>query len=288
MENMNSDYYESLTPSMKDALEARKELPEPLRSSILDRVQEFTNQRRYASGLKYILELLDDYPENKYVLMHATNLIHSGMSRSNTYEAASKSEQLTIQQLGDPRLDSIFYESSICGSSWVSMMHYLKTHSLSVTNPVGGWCPACEKIFCRKCMLKITTGIDTAHIECPECGGNLSALGSPPGRASRQGRRINLPIELVLFFREGVIPPDGEYMSSVLQKMIPDLFEQKPSPIIRPYPVPDWRSVKYLSMAIIARTNKAYFTDAYVIDEIEAIMDGEKIYVVRIFKKDKF
>jgi len=260
-------------------------LPVALQQNFLNQTQEFVAARRYASGLRALLEILAEYPGSDHVRSMLALLIHSGMSLSNAYEAAPQGEGLTDALLADRRLDSLFNECSRCGNTWVPTLHLHSTRKISVTNALGGRCVRCHKVFCRKCFGHAFLGMALSIARCPECEGAVDPVVEPTGRRPRQAARVGQPIEHVLFFREGPIPPDSQYLTEVFRRVCPEVLESPAQPTIEVYPLEDWTGGTGMAMALLARFHPEYLENEYEVHPETGTYEGDQICLLLVSRR---
>ena len=261
-------------------------LPDHLRTALLNSSQHYVSQKKYASGLRELLDYLGQYPGDEYLLQLAAIVVQSGMSYSAAYDAESHNERLTDKLLADSKLDTIFNECSMCTSTWISMHHLYEGAQITTMNAVGGECGSCHKVYCRKCMAHRQFGVEASLSVCPACGGNIGPVSKPTGRRSRQARRLGVPLEFVLFLREGPIVPDSEYISRVFDQLFPEIRENPVASGVRAIPVERWENISEHAVFLLLNANREYLSDRYDLDFTEAVFEDENIYVVRVYPKD--
>jgi hypothetical protein len=263
-------------------------LPRELRKYLLEETQTYTYGKKFASGLRFLLKYLDEYTGNEYILKLIGILLHSGMSLGNIYDAEEQSERLTNELLLDTRLDSLFSECSICGSIWVPAFQFVDIAKITTLNAVGGECTNCGRVFCRVCVENVHVGIDMSLPKCPECGSSLAPLRKAAGRRPMQAKRVKLPLEFVLFLRDGPIVPDAEYIQTVLRELCPDVLDGNEQVKIRAIPIANWHHINdiyFFSTAILAKINPDYLSNQYQLEPLAGIHYGDNIYILRVYKK---
>ena len=259
-------------------------LPASVTQSLPDRIQSMVLSHQYRTGLRDLLKLMDTYPGNAYLLMQAAILLNSALSRSNIQRAALHNEELTSEMLADTRLDPIFNECSKCGSTWVSIYHLMNYAHVSVMNPVGLECLECDIVLCRSCLEKQRFGVDFARLGCPECGGKMQSVSRPTGRSPRQAKRYGYPPELILFFTEGPVPADDQFVDLILRKVCPDVLEFNTRPEIKVIAEEDLSNVRLIARYALLGMNQDYYSESYEHDEIESRYEDEHFYILRLYR----
>lgn len=220
---------------------------------LADRIWELEKQGRFRSALDEIFKVLDSHPGHPEALTLATILL--GESRTNRLHAE---EPIPDSYLLDTRLDPIYAVCSHCRrTEWVPnttwMMHYAK---VAISNPAGQQCYNCGYVVCRNCMQKSPYGVGFASISqtCPNCHEEaLHVPVFPTGRPPHQMRRQAGSFVRVIIFREGPVPPDGEYIKKIMEKVSPDVLESNTT-IFTAFPVPTWQDdISHLAYAILAQ-----------------------------------
>jgi hypothetical protein len=181
--------------------------------------QELFTQESYAAAMNEVLAVLDVYPKNAQALSLAQSLLYLGLR-------AQVKERIPRSLFEDPLLDSLLSQCNRCHGCWPVNPMYKNAAGLAVTNPVGGRCPECEKVWCRTCA----PGAPGGGLSCPECGKGLEILREPTGR-KRGLRPLKHPeLNLVMAFVFKAPPePRNEhsYITMVLDALCPDLFHSK-------------------------------------------------------------
>jgi HEAT repeat protein len=159
-----------------------------------------------------ILKVLEKEPTNSRALDLAATVLMSG--------GASISQTITK----DPLLDDLFAQCAKCGTSWVVNPIYKHTARLLVTNPAGGICPTCGKIFCRNCAAGSGTGL-----ACPNDHRNLNPISEPNGRKREIAPRSNpkkLALAAILRHAPDVPRPAG-YIQLILESSCSEALTDK-------------------------------------------------------------
>lgn len=263
------------------------ELPQKVKAEVLEQARTYCHERRYVTGLRRMLEYLDAYPGNDFVLQMTALLVHDGMSLSSAYEAASKEEQLTDDLLSDTRLDSIFCECSLCHSTWVPGGQFFGAMAAQVTviNAQAGKCHRCGLVICRNCFKRVAMGVDVSLDHCPECGGSIDQITTPTGRNPRQAAGKGRPPDRVLLMTHGPVPPDEEYLKSFFRRISPDVLEMTSHGTITAVPVEDWRDLKGKAMALLVSRFRGSSFKNYDLETTEGAFEGSQFYMIRLFAK---
>lgn len=200
---------------------------------IINEVSQLTSQGKYRSAMDVIFEILEEIPNDAFALDLANTVLHAGMSRSN---AQSAIEPLTDLYIFDTRLDSLFCECSQCRATWVinPMLRMEMGRKISITNPLGGYCPKCKKVICRNCAEKHRQGLGLSTQVCPVCNTGLEMIREANGRTPRQSRRETTPIKFIVLIREGPVQPTLEYMSEMFHLVSPEVFDDHPKYFLGP------------------------------------------------------
>lgn len=241
-------------------------------------------QGKYRTAMDNIIHWLDVNPaEKKSILELAALVMYSGMGRTSaTYESI---EPLTEDYIIDRRFDSIFCECNKCGRGWV-LNPIMKVAKGSLSNPPGGQCPLCNKVFCRECSVG-----ENVNYHCPNCHIALEIVREPNGRTSQQLERRN-NIEMIFFFREGLIPPNAEYVQKWIKRLSPDALEQKKQPEIIHFP--NWTRYNEESLLreagniTLKKRKKMPDNGSIELDSVFARDEnGSVIYVMKTSSKNK-
>jgi hypothetical protein len=153
------------------------------------------------------------------------------------------------------------------------------------TNPPGGQCPQCKKVFCRE----FSVG-ENVNYHCPNCHTALDPIREPNGRTAQQLERRN-NIEMIFFFREGLIPPNAEYVNKWIRRISPDALEQKIQPEI--IHISNWarneesllleaRNVTLRNRKRMPEANSVELDSLFARDE-----NGSILYVLKMSAKNK-
>ena len=66
---------------------------------------------------------------------------------------ANEGDKLKRMTYYDPLLNRFFAQCDQCGASWVVNPLYARVSRIVVSNPAGGKCELCGKIYCRNCAI---------------------------------------------------------------------------------------------------------------------------------------
>ncbi len=246
------------------------------------RIEQLNREGRYRTALNEIVQLLLDAPTNQELLSLATITIHSAQNPSAAYTA---SEPLTAEQIGDPRLDSLFCECAKCHTTWMPnpLLTMLGTHfqgAIAFGSP-GGFCANCKNVYCRIC----STTVGKNEVTCPVCGSRLEPITKPNGRTPQQLSRRKEKVEFVLLFREGPVPPSQEDLVAFFQKFSPEVIEY--NAIVAAYPQFPWPQDQndfwHKAMAQFA-TWKILPKGDSVSDYSIKTGDGTRYFVLKIYR----
>ena len=185
-----------------------------------DSVEELIRQRKLRSAMGQIFAILDYDPDNRQALGLAM-VIFGALGKT---EMLNAEEALTDRYLYDSRLDSVFAVCSACRrSSWVPDECLFGFQKIMVQNPIGLQCQECGYVMCRKCLEQTPSQSSGTTFTCLMCRhiGNGKPV-YPTGRLTRQLKRFGAPVQLVVLFREGPIPPSEDYARKLLDKWNPD------------------------------------------------------------------
>ena len=176
-----------------------------------NRLQEALNLGQagdYNTSLTLILQLLEDDPNNSEALNLAQTVLSIG--DSNVAQSIRK----------DPLLDSVFAQCDKCDTSWVVDPTYKDAKRLVITNPAGGQCSRCGKVFCRNCAPSKDGGLICPNLQ--DENHKLDPVINPNGRTRRYvaPRSRSERIEHVVVFLYPPPPPRlAGYSQIVLESM---------------------------------------------------------------------
>jgi hypothetical protein len=247
----------------------------PWTSRLLEDARTLMQEGRHRAALECLLTALSVYPDSAETLDLATKLAYLGPQ-------AEASEPLTMDHLRDPRLDQIFCscQEPGCTASWISAGQVF-TGEIVISNPRGGRCKRCNSYFCRNHFAR-----QSRIVQCPRCGGAID--GAPRvsnGRSSQQTARRNQPLVHVQVMREGPPTIDPDYMTSLLQAMAPDVFEDNPT--ISGLGVGSWPDDPQGSaMALMCARHEEYLSETYDMLFFDGRnKDGARWLLVKVFAK---
>ena len=220
---------------------------------LTERILALDKQGRLQTALDEILKALDAHPDHPEALKLA--VLIAGSSRTTRLQAQ---EPISKASLADRRLDPIFAICSHCRKSrWVPYTYIFAHTSVNFTmsNATGLQCYNCGYVVCHDCfsLNHIAMGLSIVKQSCPNCHEEqLNVPVFPTGRAPAATPRLATPLARIIIFREGPIPPDGEYIHELLEHISPDALET-PGVGITAYPVSSWPDDMIdLAMAILA------------------------------------
>ncbi len=157
-----------------------------------------------------ILKILEKEPANSSALELAARVLISGG------ESISK----TISQ--DPLLDSLYAQCAKCGNSWlVDPLYKAFSGRMFITNPAGGKCLKCGKIYCRNCA-----GHSGIGLTCPDGHSTLDPISEPNGRKRKIAARSSpkkLAQVAILRHAPDVLRPAG-YIQLILESSCSEAF----------------------------------------------------------------
>lgn len=191
---------------------------------LFEAVQKLTLGGRHRSALEELFRAIDEYPNNSSILLPAMIAVKSAMD--NRLESK---EPLAEEYWRDPRLDPIFAVCSHCHSiQWVPDYVGLRPGARQIVfNPIGLQCHNCGYVVCRECLAKLSKPGTIAR-KCPNCGQEtLDPRVYPTGRAQSQMTPHPGQVEAVIILREGEIPPDPAYITSLIQSYSRDAMDPK-------------------------------------------------------------
>jgi hypothetical protein len=181
----------------------------------LTAARRHSSEHRYNAALDEIMAVLDVYPKNREARDLAQIILYLGSS--------ARAEERLRPGIGeDPLFDSLFNQCNRCHRSWPGNPMYKDVEHLTVTNPVGGRCPACGRVWCRQCADGQT------FLSCPECHEQLEIIREPAGRRRGLGpaRHPDLKLLQAFVFKA---PPEprraSSYISIVLDALCPEFFQ---------------------------------------------------------------
>ena len=114
-----------------------------------------------SAGIRSLLGILDESPSDPDVLHQLDVLLEMAFSNS------SAAAQFDRQLLQEPRVASRLKVCASCSSRWAPSPAKQAFGKVAVVNPIGGKCPRCHRVFCRKCASK-GKGV-TGELQCPTC-----------------------------------------------------------------------------------------------------------------------
>ena len=209
------------------------------------RIRQLEEQGRFRSALEEIFKALDSHPSHPEGLTLA--IIVLGESRTSRLYAT---EPIPDSYLLDTRLDPIYAVCSHCKKQeWIpdAVTLLLSYEKIALMNPIGLQCYNCGYVVCYKCLLGYRYGVGSAIVSqtCPSC--SKEALGTPvfpTGRLPHQMKRQVGSFAHILIFREGPVPPDGEYIKKLMEMVSPDVLESNTTTFTA-FPAPVWLDDMY-------------------------------------------
>jgi hypothetical protein len=240
----------------------------------------------HASALKLVLAELGNAPADASLLRLAAVVLRAGMDGS-TGATSRPGEALTSFLIEDPLLDPVFSECDCHHNCWVDPPDVTGgAAGVVIINMTGGRCPNNHGVFCSEGYEHASFGVGMANILCPVCHEPLERLRAPTGRRPRRVRPVGLPVLAALVFREGMVPPDSDYATVVLKRFCPDLLEPGNADLtIRAFPLEHWEIVEHFAIAAVGQLNSEYLSSRCHLSPIEAVLDGDRVYILRVYAK---
>jgi hypothetical protein len=250
------------------------------------RIEAYQKDGRFRTAMDELFEVLNHKPDDQEALFLAVLLL--GGSRT---QQLSASEPIPEEYTYDSRLDPIWVVCSKCEREWVPSSVHLSAgvRQMVITNPIGQQCQQCGFTLCRDCLEKRELGFGSAVYDdhCPYCHNEkLTFPVLPTGRRSKQMERQNKRVTDVVIFREGAVPPDEEYVRSLLGAVSPEVFADRPRIIAVPvFPWPDppeYYTIAYL-LSLADRDGIPQEAVKNAITRNVTDKDGVRSYVAKIY-----
>jgi hypothetical protein len=135
-------------------------MTDDLRTKLLAALDTAQNEGPSA-GIRALLGILDELPSDPDVLHQLDVCLEVAFSSST---AAAQFDRRLLQE---PRVAARLKVCASCNARWAPHPTKQAFGKVAVANPIGGKCPQCQRIFCKKCgsQVKGTTG----ELHCPAC-----------------------------------------------------------------------------------------------------------------------
>ena len=127
-------------PKNKEALE----LAENLTQARINEAQNLFSANKYNDAMDQVIAVLDYQSENEDALNLAASIMLLGLR-------GSSEDPIRSSISNDPLLDNLFNQCNSCHRTWPGNPMYSLMENVFVTNPAGGRCPNCKKVWCRSC-----------------------------------------------------------------------------------------------------------------------------------------
>lgn len=255
------------------------------KEEFLSKAHRLSRDERPASALRVLLDGLGRFPGDEELLQQAALVIAINSTSSVQYNTLP-AERLTRELMGDPRLDALFSECAQCHCSFISPAQVLGNvgASVSVTNPIGAYCSACELVFCRDCLGESGIGVTMATITCPRCHGPMDHLQKPNGRGSVQAPWFPDPLLCAALLREGPIPLDEQEAQDVLKEICPPVIQQQVP--LHTGCTPFWERRKMMALDLLQQKEPDALQGEHWIDHTVAGYREDRFLLTRVFGKE--
>jgi len=173
------------------------------------------SDHHYSAAMDKVIAALDIDPKNGEALNLAGTILYQCSS-------AHSQERIRPSVSEDPLLDSLFNQCNRCHRCWPGnpTLKGFRGQQM-VTNPAGGRCPKCQKVWCRECAP------GEMSLNCPECRVALEILKEPSGRKRGLGpaKRPELRLRQICIFKAPAKPRNASsYATMTLDALCPDAF----------------------------------------------------------------
>lgn len=181
----------------------------------LEAGRQLFSDHRYSAAMDKAIAALDIDPKDDEALNLAGTILYLCSS-------AHSQEKVRPSVSEDPLLDSLFNQCSRCHRCWPGNPTLKGVRGqVVVTNPAGGRCPKCQKVWCRECAP------GEMYLSCPECSVALEILKEPSGRKRglHPAKRPDLMLRQICIFKAPPKPRNASsYATMTLDALCPDAF----------------------------------------------------------------
>jgi tetratricopeptide (TPR) repeat protein len=184
-------------------------------TSALDAGRQLFSEHRYSAAMDKAIAALDIDPKNGEALNLAGTILYLCSS-------AHSQDEIRPSVREDPLLDGLFSQCSRCHRCWPGnpALKGFRGQAM-ITNPLGGRCPKCQKVWCRECAP------GEMYLSCPECRVALEIPKEPSGRKRGLGpaKRPELRLRQICIFKAPPKPRNASsYATMTLDALCPDAF----------------------------------------------------------------